>query len=99
MLRFLQDEFAGLRSRWLRVLALLTCLAMALVVAEQQRAIEAQAGLIAALSGDSNQSKLDKQPRVSMYITDSHIVEPARKEPETPAPQAPASPARFQHQI
>ena len=99
MLRFLQDEFAGLRSRWLRVLALLTCLAMALVVAEQQRAIEAQAGLIAALSGDTNQSKLDKQPKVSMYITDSHILEPARKTPEPPAPQAPVSPARIQHQI
>ena len=96
MMKFLQDEFAGLRSRWLRVLALLTCLAMALVVAEQQRAIEAQAGLIAALSGDANQSKLDKQPRVSMYITDSKILEPARKTPEPPAP---VSPVRIQHQI
>ena len=98
MRSFLQDEFAGLKSRWLRVLALLTCLVMALVVAEQQRAIEAQGSLIAALSGDANQRKTEKQPKVSVYITDSKILEPAAKMPEAPAPTRPA-PARIQRQI
>src|SRR3954463_11820868 len=50
VLKFLQDEFAGLRSRWLRILALLTCLCLAGVVAQQQRAIEAQGNLIQALT-------------------------------------------------
>ncbi len=97
MLSFLQDELAGLKSRWPRLLALLTCLMMALVAAQQQRAIEAQAGLIAALSGESNKAKLDvkKEPRVSVYITDSHILEPASKPPQ---PQPTTSPARLQHQ-
>jgi hypothetical protein len=100
MLRVLQDEFAGLKSRWLRVLALLTCLAMVLVIAEQQRAIEAQGNLISVLSGDSNQQKLkaESQPKVSIYITDSKILEPA-KTPEPPAPTARPSPARIMKQI
>ena len=87
MLSFIQTEFAGLRSRWLRVLALLTCLVMALVIAEQQRAIEAQGTLIASLSSDSNQAKLkvEKAPRISVYITDSRIIEPASKTPGKPA--------------
>lgn len=102
MLSFLQTEIAGLRSRWLRVLALLTCLVMALVIAEQQRAIEAQGTLISSLSGDSNQARLkvEKQPRVSIYITDSHIIEPASKTPEKPASpadkKAAPNPARIQ---
>ena len=106
MLNFLQDEFAGLRSRWLRVLALLTCLVLALVVAQQERAIEAQGSLIANLSGDSNKAKLEieKQPRVSIYITDSHILEPTAKAPKPAAPGAGKSdqvshPARFQRAI
>ncbi len=104
MLRFLEDELVGLRSRWLRLLALLTCLVLALVAAEQQRAIQAQGSLIATLSGDSN--KLQKiqngdksQPKISVYITDSHILEPASKPPQPPEPVKPTSPARFQHQI
>lgn len=104
MLRFLQDELIGLRSRWLRLLALLTCLVLTLVVAEQQGAIEAQGSLIANLSADSN--KLQKiqngdksEPRISVYITDSHILEPASKAPQPPEPAKPTSPARFQHQI
>ncbi len=101
MLGFLQDEFAGLRSRWLRLLALLTCLVLALVAAEQQRAIEAQGSLISALSGDVNKPKLksEKEPKISIYITDSKILEPASKAPDNPAPARPPSPARFQHQI
>jgi len=101
MRSFLQGEFAGLRSRWLRVLALLTCLGMALVVAEQQRAIETQSSLIAALSGDRNQAKLkdQKEPRTSVYITDWHIVEPVSKAPAQPEPARPTSPARLQKQI
>ena len=96
MLRFLQDELAGLKSRWPRLLALLTCLMLALVAAEQQRAIEAQGSLIASLSGDSNKAKLktEKEPKVSVYITDSKILEP-----ENPEPAKQLSPARFQHQI
>lgn len=101
MLTFLQTEIAGLRLRWPRVLILLTCLAMVVVVAEQQRAIEAQSSLIAALSNDSNQAKLKgKQPKVSVYITDSHIIEPAAKaKDKTPAAEdskANANPARLQ---
>ena len=104
MLSFLQDEIAGLRSRWPRLLALLTCLVLALVVAQQERAIAAQADLLAALSGDSNklqkiQSGEKSEPKVSVYITDSHILEPASKAPETPQPTKQSSPARFQHQI
>ena len=103
MLSFLQTEFAGLRSRWLRVLALLTCLAMVAVVAEQQRAIEAQGSLIATLSGDSNQARLkEKKARISVYITDSHIIEPASKAPDksaAPAENPAPHPARFQKLI
>ena len=102
MLSFLQDELIGLRTRWTRLLALLTCLCMAVVVAQQERAIEAQANLIQALSGDSNQQKLqtEKEPRVSVYITDSHILEPASKpQPTQPEPAKSISPARFQRQI
>lgn len=104
MLRFLQDELIGLRSRWLRLLALLTCLVLTVVAAEQQRAIEAQNGLIATLSGDSNklqkiQSGDKSQPKISIYITDSHILEPASKPPVASEPVKPTSPARFQHQI
>ncbi len=104
MLRFLQDELIGLKSRWLRLLALLTCLVLALVVAQQERAIQAQAGLITALTGDSNklqtlQSGEKSQPKISVYITDSHILEPASKPPDNPEPAKPVSPARFQKQI
>ena len=101
MLKFLQDEFVGLRSRWLRILALLTCLAMTLVVAQQQRAIEAQGSLIGALSGDANSQKLknEKQPKVSIYITDSKILEPASKTPEPPAATAKPAAARIMRQI
>ena len=103
MLRFLQDELMGLKSRWARLLGLLTCLALALVVLQQQRAIEAQGSLISALSADSNrlqelQSGDKVQPRISMYITDSKILEPASEVPVAPAPLK-RSPARFQHQI
>lgn len=104
MMSFIQTEIAGLRSRWLRVLALLTCLVMAIVVAEQQRAIEVQGSLIASLSRDSNHAKLkETQPRVSIYITDSHILEPASKPPEeraAPVDERPAAdPARLQKLI
>lgn len=104
MLSFLQDEIAGLKSRWARILALLTCLVLALVVAQQQRAIEAQASLLASFSGDSNRLQTmqngDKpQPKISVYITDSHILEPASKAPEQPRPTKQPSPARFQRQI
>ena len=99
MLRFLQDEIAGLRSRWVRILALLTCLAMALVVAEQQRAIEAQGSLIASLSGDTNQRKIEIQPKVSVYITDSHILEPASKPPAPPPEPVKQAPARIMRHI
>lgn len=104
MLSFLQDELAGLKSRWPRLLALLTCLVLALVVAQQERAIEAQANLLASLSGDSNklqkmQSGDKAQPKISIFITDSHILEPASKPPQNPEPAKPVSPARFQHQI
>lgn len=104
MFRFLQDEIAGLKSRWVRLLGLLTCLALALVVLQQQRAIEAQGSLISALSGDSNklqalQSGDKVQPRISMYITDSKILEPTSKAPEPPQSGKETSPARLQHQI
>ena len=104
MMRFLQDELIGLRSRWLRLLALLTCLVLAVVAAEQQRAIEAQSSLIATLSADSNklqklQSGDKSEPKVSVYITDSHILEPASKPPESPEAAKPIAPARFQRQI
>jgi hypothetical protein len=100
MLSFLQDELIGLRSRWPRLLALLTCLGLALVVLEQQRAIETQGTLIAALSGDANKANLrrEKPPKVSVYITDSKILEPASKPPDHEAIKAPSA-VRFQHQI
>jgi hypothetical protein len=75
---------------------------MAVVVAQQQRAIEAQGDLIQALSGDTNKQKLlgEKQPRISVYITDSHILEPASKpQPPQPEPAKSTSPARFQRTI
>ena len=103
MLEFLQTEIAGLRSRWLRILALLTCLVLAMVVAEQQRAMEAQNGLIAALAGDSNTAKMkgEKQPRISIYITGSHIIEPEAQSPPTTSSDAQANPqpARYKKLI
>ena len=109
VLKFLQDELIGLKSRWLRVLALLTCLGLALVVAQQRSAIEAQGSLIRTLSGDSNELQKARngdhgQARVSVYITDWHILEPAAKQPEAkaapaPVPEPPPSPKRMMHQI
>jgi len=101
MRSFLQGEFAGLKSRWLRVLALLTCLCMALVVAEQQRAIDAQSSLITALTGDNNRVKLkdQKEPRTSVYITDLHILEPTAKAPEASPEPVKQSPARLTRRI
>jgi hypothetical protein len=106
MLKFLQDEFAGLKVRWLRVLTLLTCLVMALVVAQQERAIEAQGSLISSLSGDSNrlqqmQGAGKSQPSVSVYITDSRIPEPASKPPQPPQRESRTqpSPARVMRHI
>ena len=99
MLNFLQDELAGLKLRWLRVLVLMSCLALLIVVAQQERAIEEQRSLIHALSGDRNQmlahGSAGEKSRI--YITDSRILEPKQQtQAPEPAQQAPARPARAQ---
>lgn len=107
-------EQDGLQAGWPRILALLTCLVMTLVVAEQGLTIEKQRVLIQQLWSDSKQltqmraQDLAKQ-HAKMYVTDPKG--PAKEEkrkPEkaAPAPQKPsvpsvlpAKPARLLKQI
>jgi hypothetical protein len=107
MLSFLQGEILGLRLRWPRILVLLTCLMMTIVIAQQQRAIEAQRDLMGSLYRDSNQlQKMKKgdpaKQRDRIYVTDERILEPAAKAPAAqpaPTPAPPGVVARIQKQL
>jgi hypothetical protein len=87
MVGFLERERLFMKSRWARALALLTCLLMVLVVAEQGLTIDKQRNLIQLLWDDSKQltririQELAKQ-REKIYTTDPHY--------GAPAPNAPA---------
>jgi hypothetical protein len=86
MENLLQLEREGLKSRWPRILALLTCLVTTLVVADQGVTIDKQRELIHLLWGDSKQltqmqiNSLPK-PHADMYV-----------EPETKVPSKQAKP-------
>jgi hypothetical protein len=106
-------EQDGLQARWPRILALLTCLVMTLVVAEQGLTIEKQRELIQLLWGDSKQltqiriQDLAKQ-HPKMYVTEPKEPKEEKRKAEkaAPAPQRPsvpsvlpAKPARLLKQI
>jgi hypothetical protein len=86
---------------WPRAMALMTCLAMVLVVAHQGRTIDAQKSLIRLLWGDSRQltniqvNEITKQ-REKMYLSDPQYATPndkAAKPAPAPKPKAKREPA------
>ena len=93
---FLQREREELKTRWTCVLALLTCLAMILVVTQQGGTIDNQRNLIRVLWDDSKQlnkiriQDLVKQ-REKMYLSDPHYAAPGEKE-KAPAEKAEPAP-------
>jgi hypothetical protein len=100
---FLQREREGLKTRWTRVLVLLTCLAMILVVAQQGGTIDKQRNLIQLLWDDSKQlteiriQELAKQ-REKIFATNPNYAAPQEKdkaptEKAEPAPQRPPAPS------
>lgn len=95
---FMDREREDLKMRWPRVMALLTCLAMVLVVAHQGGTIDQQQSLIRLLWGDSKQltqmrvNEIQKQ-REQMYLTDPQHSAPSEKPPAAkPAPKPKAEP-------
>ena len=77
----LQRERDGLRTRWPRIIALLTCLATTLVIAQQGGTIAQQSSLIRVLWDDSKQLT---QYRINELVKQREKV----AEPSTPPPPA-----------
>ena len=109
MENFLQRERKELKTRWTRVMILLTCLAMILVVAQQGGTIDTQRSLIRLLWDDSRQlnkirvEELNKE-REKMYLTDPNYGRdktPSEKAAPAPkrTPAVPDKPMRVLRQI
>jgi hypothetical protein len=102
LVSMLQREGAGLKHRWPRIVALLTCLTMTLVVAEQGGTITTQQNLIRVLWSDSKQlnsirvQELNKQ-REKMFPSDPQYAAPEQKPPAAKPPVPPAKPAPRAH--
>jgi hypothetical protein len=98
----LRREGAALKHRWPRIVALLTCLTMTLVVAEQGGTITTQQNLIRVLWSDSKQlnsirvQELSKQHE-KMFSSDPQYAAPEQKPPAAKAPATPAKPAPRAH--